>query len=167
MSCRGVHFALDETTAATLKSFWRDSSRLRFVQEAIEETWFDQLPEWYAETDKAWDAIHRALTDGSLSWDGGTYPLNQVILGGRRIYRGKDYIMSLKTPAQVRDIANSIDSISHDRFRAGYFAIDAADYGCPMSEEDLNYAWEWFEPLIGYFQRSADVGRYVLFTADQ
>jgi len=34
------------------------------------------------ESDKAREAMHRALADGQLSWDGGTYPLNHVVLGG-------------------------------------------------------------------------------------
>src|SRR5262245_10709156 len=45
------------------------------------------------------------LADGELTWAGGDYPLNHTVLAGKLLYTGDDYIMSLKTPAQVKDVA--------------------------------------------------------------
>ena len=81
----------------------------------------------------------------SLTWDGGEYPLNHVVLAGELLYTEPDYIMSLKSPAQVRDIAAALPAISEDHFRVRYFAIDPESYDGPLSEEDFGYTWEWFQ----------------------
>src|SRR5215831_21242408 len=98
MSCLGVHFALTEEEAGHLRSVPDERARLQYLQETIEPHYFDQEPDLKAESDKAWDAMHRALADGQLTWDGGEYPLNHVVLGGDLLYTKSDYIMSLKTP---------------------------------------------------------------------
>jgi hypothetical protein len=167
MSCRGVHFSLDERTVARLRRVRTDSARMECVQEEIEEEYFEEHQEWFAETDKAWDAIHRSLTDGTLGWDNGTYPLNHVILAGEQLYKGDDYIMSLKTPAQIRDIAAALQTITETAFREAYFRIDPRDYGEPLTAEDCDYTWGWFAPLRAFFAAAATEGRWVLFTVDQ
>src|SRR5262245_61904140 len=93
MGCLGVHLAVERREACKLRSLSSDAARLAFVQEELEDLYFARQRQWLAETDKAWDAIHRALTDGELGWDNGTYPLNHVILGGERLYNGDDYNM--------------------------------------------------------------------------
>lgn len=37
----------------------------------------------------------------------------------------------------------------------------------PTSEEDFEYTWEWFQGVVGFYQRAAKAENYVLFTADQ
>jgi hypothetical protein len=167
MGCLGVHFALDEKTVQRLKTLESDEERLDYVQEEIEESFLADHREWCQETDKAWDAIHRSLTDGQLEWENGTYPLNHTILGGEILCGEDDYIMSLKTPAQVQDTAAALQQVSQPEFRAAYFRMDACEYGFPLSEEDFEYTWEWFEQLKPWFARAATAGRYVLFTASQ
>ncbi len=64
MSCLGVHFALTEDQVKEqLAGIESDSDRLAFLQEEIEERVFDELPELAGESDKAWDAIHRCMTE--------------------------------------------------------------------------------------------------------
>jgi hypothetical protein len=168
MGCRGVHLALDGNTADRLKAFATDEERLEFVQNDLETEYFDHHREWLAETDVTWDAIHRALTDGRLRSDNGSYPLNHVVLGGQSLYTGDDYVMSLKTPPQVRDIATVLKGFSESQFRAGVMAIDSEDYGFPISEEEYRDGiLPWFESLREFYYRAAEAGRYVLFTADQ
>jgi hypothetical protein len=169
MSCLGVHFALTAEEVDSLRAFDSEVERLGHLQEVIEEEYMDrELAEpLYAESDKAWDAIHRSLTDGSLTWDGGTYPLNHAVLAGELLYTGSNYIMSLKTPQQVKDIARSLESISPDDFRTKYFAIDSSEYGFSLTDEDLEYSWEWFQNVRDLYSRAAKLDRYVLFTADQ
>jgi hypothetical protein len=167
MGCLGVHFALDEETVRRLKGFGEEQARLQYLQEELEDDYFDSHEEWFAETYKSWDAIHRSLTDGELGWDNGSYPLNHVILGGELLYTQDDYIMSLKTPAQVRDVAEALKGITEERFKAAYFRIDPDSYCFPVSEEDFEYTWSWFEKLVVFFGRAAAAGRYVLFTASQ
>src|SRR2546423_14233286 len=105
MSCLGVHFALTEKEVEYLRSLDDEQDRLEHLQEVIEEHYLNHDKQFAAESDKSWDAMHRALAGGRLSWDGGDYPLNHTILAGELLYTDSDYIMSLKTPEQVRDIA--------------------------------------------------------------
>src|SRR5690242_7257403 len=104
MACLGVHFSLAADEVDRLRAV-PEQQRVDYVHETIEEDYFSDHREHLAESDKAWDAMHRVLADGQLSWDGGEYPLNHVVLGGERLYDGQDFIMVLKTPEQVRDVA--------------------------------------------------------------
>jgi hypothetical protein len=167
MSCLGVHFALTEKEANHLRSLTDEQERLEHLQEVIEEQFLGDEKEFAAENDKAWDAMHRVLADGKLSWDGGVYPLNHTVLAGELLYTDSDYIMSLKSPPQVCDIAAALPAITEAEFRRRYFTIDAKNYGCPLTEEDFDYTWHWFQEVRDLYIRAAKAGRFVLFTADQ
>ena len=167
MSCLGVHFALAEDEIATLRAMDDGRDRLSHLQEVIEEKYFADHEDFLTQSDKAWDAMHRALTDGELTWDGGTYPLNHVILAGELLYTESDYIMSLKTPSQVKDIADVLPAITEAEFRKRYFAIDAKNYGMELTEDDVGYTWELFNAVRDLYCRAAAAERHVLFTADQ
>ena len=105
MSCRGALFALNEGDVEALRAL-DERARVHHVTDVLEER--EQGGPWAAETDKAWDAIQRCFSGGVLAWEGGEYPLNHVILCGESLYTGGDSILSLKTPAQVRDIAAKV-----------------------------------------------------------
>jgi hypothetical protein len=167
MACRGVHFAITVEEIEHLRSIKDEEERLNHLKEVIEEFYFDEQPELKAESDKAWDAMHRALTDGQITWDNGFYPLNHVVLGGEFLYTKDDYIMSLKSPEQVRDIAEAISVITEQEFRRRYFAIDQESYDFPLSDEDYQYTWGWFQEVRDLYQRAARDGRCMLFTVDQ
>jgi hypothetical protein len=167
MGCRGVHFALSEAEVEHLHSLPSEQDRLDYVIEDIEDRYFTDREEYLAESDKAWDAMHRALADGELTWDGGRYPLNHVILAGEVLYTEPDYLMSLKSPEQVRDIAAALPGVTEAELRRRYFAIDPEVYGCPVDEEDFAYTWAWFQNVRRLYTKAAAEGCYVLFTADQ
>jgi hypothetical protein len=167
MGCRGVHFALDAKTADKLKALATDEERAEYVLNELESDFFDNQQEWLAETDITWDAIHRALTDGYLGSDNGTYPLNHVILGGQSLYESDDYIMSLKTPVQVREIADALRGIDEPRFRSGVLAIDPDDYGFPIPEDECEGILAYFRDLCEFYSRAAGAERYVLFAVSQ
>jgi hypothetical protein len=167
MAARGVHFALADVEIERLRSFPDDADRLNYLVEELETIYFEEREEYLAESDKAWDAMHRALADGELTWDGGEYPLNHVVLAGELLYSGSDYIMSLKTPIQVRDIAVALSRITEQDFRQRYFAIDPESYGCPIDDDDFSYTWEWFNNVRRLYLKAATYNRHVLFTADQ
>src|SRR5262245_10806940 len=63
VACRGVFLALTELQEAALVATRDDEDVRAFVQE-IEEMWDD---DWLCEVDKAWDAMHRCLADGTLA----------------------------------------------------------------------------------------------------
>ena len=164
MSCLGVHFALTETDASHLLAATGDDSLLEYIQEVIEDRWDE---DWLYQSDKAWDAIHRCLCDGSLASDRGTYPLKLAVLGGRQLYSKDDCIVSLVTPTEVRDVAASLEAITIDALRDRYDAIDQEDYGYPKSEEDWEYTRDNFLPMIAFFRKASTAGRYVIFSVDQ
>jgi hypothetical protein len=166
MSCLGVHFALTEEEVAQLRSL-NEPERLAHLQEVIEEEYLEGDKPYAAESDKAWDAMHRALADAELNWHGGDYPLKHAVLAGELLYTESDYIMSLKTPRQVRDVAAALLAIIEAEFLRRYFAINPDSYGLPLSEEDFACTWDWFQAVREFYQRAAHAGRYVLFTADQ
>lgn len=164
MPCRGVHFALsDDDRANLLGAVGDDDALLYVIQEEIEEQW-DR--DWLCETDKAWDAIHRCLTDGTLADDDAT-PLHWCVLNGTQLYGGDDYIVSLVEPNRVPAVAGAVAKIDRDALRSRYDSIDPSDYGMPLSDEDFQYTWENFNDLRALFQKAAASGRAVVFTVDQ
>jgi len=167
MACLGVHFALTHEEVEKLKSFDNDSDRLEYLQEEMEETYFERRPEYVAETDKSWDAMHRLLSDGGLSYYDGPEPLRLAVIGGEPIYSQGDYIMSLKTPAQVKLVSLALGSISREDFHERYQRMDEKKYGFSKSEEDFEYTWNWFDNVVKLYEKAAADDRFVLFTADQ
>ena len=164
MACRGVHFALTDRQYEDILRCESDDELIEFIQEHIEEEW-DR--EWLRETDKAWDAIHRCLTDGRLEWDNGSFPLNAVIAGGKQMHKGDEYIISLVTPEQVPAIAKALENFDRSALKSGYAQIAQDDYDGEIGDEDFEYTWDWFKDLHSLYDRAAQSGRAVLFTVDQ
>lgn len=167
MSCLGVHFTLTDKEAKHLRSLDDEQDRLEYLQEVLEDHYLNQEKQFAAESDKSWDAMHRTLSDGEMSWDGGDYPLNHTVLAGELLYTESDYIMSLKMPQQVQDIATALLRITESDFKRRYYSINPKSYGFLLSDEDFLYTWNWFQEVRDLYIRAAQVGRYVLFTADQ
>lgn len=169
MSCLGVLFSLSEEEVKKLKSYESDAERLEYLQESIEEVYFEEYPNRVTELDKSWDGLHRSLTDGKYDYNNGEPPLNHVILGGELLYYEDDYVMSLKTPEEVVEIAKAVEAITEEYLRNGYNQIspDDEDYAEFLSEEDFQYTWEWFNISKDFWKLAAKENRYVLFTADQ
>jgi hypothetical protein len=167
MACLGVHFSLSSEEVRQIRAIANESERVEYVKGIIEEEYFDNQPARKAESDRSWDAMHRTLSDGELTWRGGDYPLNHVVLGGELLYTDSDFIMVLKTPEQVRDVATALPSVTEAEFRRRYFEINPDSYGFPLGEDDFGYTWGWFEGVRDFWLRAASEGRFVLFTADQ
>jgi len=159
----GVHFAIDAETAGRLLAAAADDEVAALVEEIEEEG----IGVGHCDTDKAWDAIHRSLTDGYLGYDDGIYPLNAVILGGVQLHEGDDYIVSLLTPDRVRDVAGAMADVGREALKAGYDCIDIEDYGPNFGHEDFVYTWANFTDLVVFFRQAADAGSHVIFTVGQ
>src|SRR6185437_13524993 len=93
MACRGYFLAHGPCTARLLAAHGDDQR----VIEVIQELDMTGAPDGCG-ADKAWDGIHRCLTEGKLGSDDGTYPLNAVILGGLPLHQGDDYVVSYNPP---------------------------------------------------------------------
>jgi hypothetical protein len=159
----GVHFAIDAEAADRLLTAADDDQVAALIEEIEEET----IGVGHCDTDKAWDAIHRSLTDGYLGYGNGTFPLNAVILGGAQVYEGDDYIVSLLAPEQVREVAGAAAEVDQATLRAGYDRIDVEDYGPEFGDEDFAYTWSNYTDLVTFFHRAAETGQHVIFTVAQ
>ena len=163
MSARGVHFALTPAHEKSLLAAKSDNKRMELVEE-IEEAWEEPF---VCETDKAWDAIHRCLTDGTLLYVSGEYPLNHCICGGRQLFRGRDYTISYVSAPQVKDLAKALPKITKAWMRQRYDKLDPEEYHeVEMGDEDFDYTWENFLDLRRFYKKAAEAGRAVVFTAD-
>lgn len=181
MAARGVHFAITAEQRAGLEAAPNDQARIHFVQNKIEERWDCHHLE---QTDKAWDAIHRCLSEWpadtpyfypvppehgtyALPEDHGTYPLKLAVLGGKRLQESEyNYFIRLIEPGEVTDLVPALKAINQENLHARYFKHCKGawpEYG----EEDFEYTWEYFEILRDFFERMAGNGRTVIFAVDQ
>lgn len=151
MACRGVLFAITpEQAQQLLAARGSDAAVLQIVQDEIEEAWDE---EHLCQTDKAWDAIHRCLGDGTLGNVNG--PMSLCILGGEALHHGDSYIISLLQPNQVKQVADALRPLGQEWLRKAYFAISPDDYGLPLSEDDFEYTWEYFQSVREFYERTA------------
>lgn len=158
----GRHFALTPSDDGLLREV-PDGERGVWIGNEIEERYEEP---WICDSDKAWDAIHRAFNNSILDYDAST-PLRGVILGGEPLYFETDYIISYKSPEYVKLIAEALKNLSVEQFRKSYFSIDETEYGQSLDEEDFLYSWEWLEGIKTFYGTVADDNRAVIFTASQ
>ena len=170
MSCLGVLFSIDDNEANKLKKIERENL-VEYIQEEIEEIYFDEKQKQTTELDKAWDAIHRAFCDSELLFKHGEQPLSLVILDGEILYGNMDneddYIISYKTAEQVKAVSESLKNLSENEFREKYFKIDEKKYDYPLSEEDFEYSWDWLSSTFDFWHYAAKNNFSVIFTVDQ
>ena len=161
MACRGVHFAIDDEQAQRLLAA-RDDDELVAIVEEIEEQWDAAF-----ETDKAWDALLRCLSNGTLNVTEGEPPLNRAFFGGRVLNQEADYFVVLVTPHELKEVADALERVSEEWLRKRYFDIPFPDYQGEKSEDDWAYTLSNFRGLPEFFRRAATDGRHVIFTVDQ
>ena len=170
MSCLGVLFSIDDTKAEKLKKIKREDI-VEYIQEEIEEVYFDEKREQLAQLDKAWDAIHRAFCNSELLFEDGEQPLSLVILDGEILYgdadEEDDYIVSFKSAEQVKSVSEALKNISEEEFRKKYFEIDEEKYEYPLSEEDFEYSWEGLSDTFEFWHNAAKNNLSVIFAVDQ
>ena len=159
----GVHFAItpEQERALLAADDAGDTDRVEVMAAGIEEEWTDDALR--VDTDKAWDAIHRSLTDGTLDPDGGEYPLSYAIAGGRHL--SDDFYLVHVAAADVRAVAEALRGVDRERLRRGFDAIDDEDYDGAGDDADFEYTWDNFTDLRTFYERAARAGRAVLFTA--
>ena len=170
MACLGVLFSLDKTEAEKLKNIKR-KDLVDYIQEEIEEVYFDEKQDQLAELDKAWDAIHRSFCESELLFNHGSSPFSFIILNGEILYGDmdgeEDYIVSIKNTEQVKEAAEALKSLTKAEFRKKYFEIDEEKYNYPLSEEDFEYSWGWLSNTFEFWNYAAKNNLYVIFTVDQ
>ncbi len=160
----GVHFALSARDAARILKFKSPDQLVDFIAEDIEERYLDS-GKWAYESDKAWDAIHRCLTDGRISVGSGPFPLGYAVLGGRALDAGDEYTACLVDADQVTEVSDALNKVAKDWMERQYQSLPRSEYG-PTSPEEFEYVWEYFEGMRIFFAKAAKGGRPVLFTTD-
>ena len=163
MACRGYFLALDEPCTARLLA--EDGNDQRLV-EVIQELDMTDAPDECG-VDKAWDGIHRCLTEGQLGGEDGSYPLNAVVLGGLPLHEGEDYVVSYNTPAEVREVAAALATLDLEPFLARYSALDPDDYGAAIDQVGLDYLTYYLREITAFYQRAAQAGWATVFVVDQ
>jgi hypothetical protein len=160
---RGYFLALDERCTARVLACDDDDALMDTVED------FDRNGDMSdeCEADKAWDGIHRCLTEGGLGSADGAYPLNAVILGGRRLYRGDRYVVCFNTADEVREIAAALNDVDLSRFAALYWSLDAGEYGAYIDQDGLTYLLDHLKETTAFYQRAAAAGHASLFVVDQ
>jgi hypothetical protein len=164
VACRGVHFAIDPALVKRLLDAKSDAAVLEVVQVEIEQPWDES---WLHQTDKSWDALHRCLSDGTLTIPAQFNPLSAAVLGGKQLYSGDDYIIALVEPELVRSVADALAGVTKAWLRKRYDALSPQDYDGDIGDEDFEYTWNWFQGLPQLFDRAARAGRAVVFSVDQ
>mgnify|MGYP003341493310 CR=1 FL=1 len=161
----GVHFAVDDDTLSALEGAAKagDDEEVLALVDDLEDEWDEA---WTKESDRAWDAIHRVLTDGTLK--PGQGPLAPLILGGRSLLKDEgEHHCRLATKAQVKAAAKALEAFTEDEFRARFQKLKAkgSDYEGDGDADDLDYTWDWFLEVRELFFQASQEGRAVLFTA--
>jgi Domain of unknown function (DUF1877) len=159
----GVYFAITPEQERSLLAAddGGDSDEVGEFLEELEESWSDSGLK--VDTDKAWDAIHRCLADGTLDPDGGEYPLSHAVLGGRHLH--DEYYVVYLTAEQVREVSDAVHSVDAAWFRRRFDAIDDPDYRGARDAADFDYTWANFVDVREFYARAAAARRPVIFTA--
>jgi hypothetical protein len=156
----GVHFAITAEQEKLLLDADGDDDAVSEIIGDLEEEWADDTLK--VDTDKAWDAIHRCLTDGSLDPDAGSRPLSLAVAGGRHLH-DEMYVVHV-TADEVRDVAAALHDIDEPWLRARFGDFDD-DYAGAADEPDFEYTWANFTEVQAFYARAAAAGRAVIFTA--
>jgi hypothetical protein len=163
MAGLGVHFSLGDEETRRLLALESDLAVMAFVEE-IETA---AAPGASFASDNAWDALHRSLSNGTIYYDEGEYPLNRAVLGGKHLHDADDYVVAYVAPNEVKDVAAALATLTEKDLRTRYDAIDPDDYDGKHGGEDFQVVLEKFRGLRDFYKKAAAEGRAVIFTVDQ
>jgi hypothetical protein len=161
---RGYHIALGREHAKQLFGLKDDQAILKFLEE------LKAAPEMkksgrLLDTGTAWNAIHRCLTEGELDPAGGEFPLNHAVLGGKELHKGDDYAAVLIRPDMTRFIADALEEVTEEDFRAKFMALNSQSYGEPINDKEFIKVWLALQNLKVFFEAAAENLEAVVFTA--
>lgn len=171
MACRGWYTALLPDEAAALLAATKAVDRVEILDSLYQVAESDGRIQ---SVDKSWDAMHRILCGGWLDFKHGDETLRAVVIGGRRLSEGPDWIISYVEPPLVQKVSATIAGLSEDWFRTQYFVLDrnprgwfAHRYEMDLSDQDFEYTWAYFLEVREFYQRAAGRGLATVFTVDQ
>ena len=168
MSRRGTVYAITPDEAERLLALVGDDAAV--AREALDLYSFDRAKSHFiAPLDKAWDVIHRCLTDGTLRDLGkGATPLSWCLLGGKSLHAGKEFIICYVTPDQVPLVSEALDKIEPAWLVGRYQSnLQSSGYAGPISNEDFEYTWDYFTSVRNLYTKAAAANRGIVFVTDQ
>jgi hypothetical protein len=130
----------------------------------------DEIVLFSVPMDKAWAAIHAALSDGTLYGDEGEYPLKMAVLGDHLMCQNEvNDFLYLKHPEEVADIARSLRAVGRKRFEARYSRLpptveDTGNEDFVFAVGQIDYVWPYYEDMRAFYQRASAEQLAVLFT---
>jgi hypothetical protein len=160
-----MFYALTADQEAALMAT-RDDTEVRAFVEEVEMGDWDGEP-LDCETDKAWDAIHRCLSDGTLGSGRRLSPLDMAVLGGGHHHEGDDYVVTHLRADEVAQVATALETVGETWMRQRYDRIDPRNYQGLLSDEDFAYTWYWFTQVRDFYRKAAMANRGVIFTVSQ
>ena len=113
-----------------------------------------------------WNGIHRCLTDGTLDPAGGEAPLNHTLLGGRQLYKGDDYIVTLVRPDMTPYVSEALAEVTYESLHANYLKLDAKDYGREPNEKDFEKLWIAFQQVRLFYDVAAEELSAMVFAGE-
>ena len=162
MAGLGMHFAIGDDLVSRLLAAEDDAAVIGLVDE-IEA----HAEAGYAfATDKAWDALHRCLTDGTLAVRSGSFPLSYAVLGGAQLCEDSGYLVSLVRADQVSTVADALAPMDKAWLRRRYDALDFPGYEGVRGDEDFAYTWSNVDGIAEFYQAAAQDRRAVIFTVE-
>jgi hypothetical protein len=113
--------------------------------------------------DKTWHAIHFLLTGTDYETDG---PNGKIVFGGETLGDPEDAVDYL-TPAQVKEAAQALSSLTLEQLRARYDPAKMTELDLyPAIWDDGDEAWEYvaeyYIMLRDFYARAAAADRFVV-----
>jgi hypothetical protein len=162
MSGQGYHFAISREQAEALLSC-KDPAAILDFTDALQEDFREGAGGCGGY--KEWDVLHRLLSDGTFNPRGDTPPLNRCFFGGHLLVT-EGAIVNLVLPEEVRETAAALVNRDGAWFRQRFLDLFAPEHPGPIPEQDVEWYSELFEELKGFYRRSAEGDRAVVFVTD-
>jgi hypothetical protein len=150
----GYHIALTREHAKRLFGLKEEPALREFFQELRTSNQLKKEGR-VLESATVWDPLHRCLTEGELDPEGGDFPLNHAVLGGKRLVFADDLVAVLVRPDMTNFVAEGLAEVEEEDVRKKYFALDPAKYGKAPTEKEFQQVWLKLNELRTFFDEAA------------
>ena len=153
----GFHIALNRDEAKELFSRRDPDSLCQWLDDDLLPR-IDSLPHHRTED---WELMHRVLGDGTLSPDGGEYPLNHCYLGSRPLDAG-DRTVRVIRPDSVGHLAMALAEFKAETVAESLESLPA-DYSGSRDDDTAALVQDHLGALQRFFHDAASEQSAVLF----
>ena len=160
---RGYHIALSREHAKRLFGQKDDENLRKFLDELIADPGMKKSGRLF-DSGIHWEAMHRCLTEGELDSSAGEFPLNHVVLGGKQLHQGGDYVAALVRSDMTNFVADAIADIKEENLRKSFFGLPAS-FTAPKDEKAFMAVWLCLQNLKDFYDAAAENLEAVVFTA--